>query len=177
MTKAEKANVIEALQEKFSGVQYFYIADSSTLPVEEVNALRRVCFEKGVGMQVAKNTLIQKALERIGNDSYTPLFDTLKGPSTIFFSEEISNLPAKIIKDFRKTHEKPLLKAAFIDNEVYIGDEQLEMLASLKSKHELIADVIGLLQSPAKNVISALQSGGDTLARLLQALEERGQEQ
>jgi large subunit ribosomal protein L10 len=123
-------------------------------------------------MQVAKNTLIQKALEAVGGD-YSELFDALKGSSTIMFSES-AKAPAKLIKELRKTGDKPVLKAAYIDSAIFIGDNQLDALVNLKSKEELIGEIIGLLQSPAKNVISALQSGGNTIAGLVKTLQERG---
>ncbi len=175
MTKNGKAEIIAELAEKFGATSVFYLTDSSTLTVEAINNLRRECFSKGVQVKVAKNTLIKRALESAtadGGSTYEGLYDVLKGPTTIIFSE-VSNLPAKIIKEFRKSNEKPVLKAAFIDNEVYIGDEQLEFLSSLKSKDELIADVLALLQSPAKNVVSALQSSGGKLAGILKTLSER----
>lgn len=175
MTKAKKAEVIAELKEQFSQATSFYLADSSTLNVEDINSLRQVCFDKDVVIRVAKNTLIQKALESVsaeGDNSYDQLFGSLKGPTTVIFSE-VSNLPAKIIKDFRKTHEKPVLKAAYIDSEVFLGDDQLEMLTTLKSKDELIGDVLLLLQSPAKNLVSALQSAGGNLAGIIKTLSER----
>ena len=173
MTKAQKQETIEALKEQFANANIFYIADSSTLNVAQISKLRRICFEKGVEFKVAKNTLIQKALEASeDSDRYEKLFDVLHGPTSIMFSE-ISNLPAKIIKEFRKTSEKPVLKAAYIDKDIFIGEENLETLATLKSKEELIGEIIGLLQSPAKNVISALQSSGGKLAGILKTLSEK----
>ena len=173
MTKAEKAAAIEGLKDKFSNVSYFYLTDASTLTVEQVNNFRRLCFEKGVEMKVVKNTLAQKALESFDADrKYDALYESLKGPTAILFTET-ANVPAKVLKEFRKDSEKPVLKAAYIDTAVYIGDDQIDSLTKLKSKEELIGEVIGLLQSPAKNVISALQSGGQTISGLLKALEER----
>ncbi|MCB0632909.1 MAG: 50S ribosomal protein L10 [Saprospiraceae bacterium] len=173
MTKAEKAAAIEGLKDKFSNVSYFYLTDASTLTVEQVNNFRRLCFEKGVEMKVVKNTLAQKALESFDADRrYDALYESLKGPTAILFTET-ANVPAKVLKEFRKDSEKPILKAAYIDTAVYIGDDQIDSLTKLKSKEELIGEVIGLLQSPAKNVISALQSGGQTIVGLLKALEER----
>lgn len=173
MTKAEKTAAIEVLKDKFSNVSYFYLTDASTLTVEQVNKFRGLCFEKGVEMKVVKNTLAQKALESFPADmNYDALYDSLKGPTAILFTET-ANAPAKLIKEFRKESEKPTLKAAYIETAVYIGDDQIDPLTKLKSKEELIADVIALLQSPAKTVISSLQSGGQTISGLLQALEER----
>ncbi|MDX1477941.1 MAG: 50S ribosomal protein L10 [Saprospiraceae bacterium] len=173
MTKQEKVATIEELQNKFAEHEFFYVTDSSTLSVEEVNKLRRLCFENGIEMRVVKNTLARKALEAAADEKgYEPLYDILKGPTAIMFTET-SNAPAKTIKQFREDYDRPLLKAAYIDTDVYIGDDQLETLVKLKSKEELIGEVIGLLQSPMKNLISALQSGGNTLSGLLKALEER----
>jgi large subunit ribosomal protein L10 len=176
MTRSEKTATIEALKEKLANVEFFYLADSSTLTVAQVNKFRGMCFEKGVEMKVVKNTLIQKALESAPEEkNYKELYEALKGHTALLFTDT-ANAPAKVIKAFRKDGEKPSLKAAYIEADVYLGDEQLEALASLKSKEDLLADVIGLLQSPAKNVISTLQSGGSTLSGLLKALEERGEQ-
>jgi len=176
MNKEDKAVIIEALVEKFNKNNYFYITDASGLTVAEVNNFRRLCFEKGVEYSVFKNTLIKKALERIDNSADYTQFDdaVLKGFSGIIFSEESGNLPAKILKDFRKKgNEKPILKGASVDASLFIGDDQLEALSKLKSKAELIGEIIGLLQSPAKNVISSLQSGSNILAGLVKTLSER----
>ncbi|MCB9052041.1 MAG: 50S ribosomal protein L10 [Lewinellaceae bacterium] len=175
MTRAEKTATIEALKDKLSGIDFFYLADSSTLTVEQVNKFRRLCFEKGIEMKVVKNTLIQKALESAPEEkNYAGLFEALKGPTAILISDK-ANAPAKLIKEFRENNEKPTLKAAYIDTDVFLGDEKLDELAKLKSKEDLVAEVIALLQSPAKNVISALQSGGQTLVGILKTLEERGE--
>ncbi len=175
MTKDQKTATIEELKDKFANNNFFYIADSSSMTVADISDFRRKCFEKGVSVKVYKNTLIQKALETFEDSKgYAPLYDVLKGQSTLIFSET-ANLPAKILKDFRtKDVEKPALKAAYIDSDVYVGDDQIQPLADLKSKEDLIGDVILLLQSPIKNVIGSLQSGGNTLSGLLKALEERG---
>lgn len=173
MTKAEKAAAIEGLKDKFSSVSYFYLTDASTLTVEQVNKFRGLCFEKGVEMKVVKNTLAQKALESFPEElNYDALYESLKGPTAILFTET-ANMPAKVLKEFRKESEKPILKAAYIESAVFVGDDQIESLSKLKSKEELIGDVIALLQSPAKTVISSLQSGGQTISGLLKALEER----
>lgn len=176
MTKTQKNEAIEVLKEKFSQYTNFYLADSSSLTVAQVNALRRVCFEKKVEMRVAKNTLIRKALESINSKGYAGVYDSLNGQTAIMFSENAKE-PAVIISSFRKSNnaEKPIMKAAFIDTDVFVGDDQLESLSRLKSKHELIGEIIGLLQSPAKNVISGLQSGGNKLAGILKTLSEKGQ--
>jgi large subunit ribosomal protein L10 len=173
MTRSDKASAIEQLKEKFSTSEFFYVADSSALTVDDVNKLRALCFEKGVEMQVVKNTLAVKALEQLDEgDKYTDLKNVLKGPSTILFAD-VANTPAKVIKEFRKSHDKPVLKAAYIDSDIYVGDDQVDSLAALKSRDELIGDVILLLQSPIKNVVSGLKSGGQTISGLLKALEER----
>ena len=156
MRKEEKDQIINELAEKLSQYNNVYITDVSALTVEKTNQLRRLCFSKGITMQVAKNTLIKKAMERSGNN-LEGLFDTLKGSTAIMFSET-GNGPAKLIKEFRKKSDKPVLKGAYIAADTYIGDKQLDALATLKSKNELIADIIALLQSPARNIISALQS-------------------
>lgn len=175
MTRDEKGSLIAELAEKFAQTDYFYVTDSSTLPVSEINAFRRLCFSKGVEVQVVKNKIIQKALERASGKSYADsLIKSLKGPSTLIFSDN-SNLPAKVLKEFRagRPHGRPLLKAAYIDSSVFVGDDQLDALVSLKSKTELLGDLIGLLSSPAQNVVSALQSGGGKLAGILKTLSEK----
>jgi len=173
MTRQEKATVIEELKEKFENNDFFYITDSSTLTVQEVNSFRQLCFEKGVEMKVVKNTLAQKALESAPEEkNYAQIYEALKGPTAFLFTET-ANVPARLIKEFREDHDRPILKAAYIDTSVYMGDDQIEPLTKLKSKEELLGEVIGLLQSPIKNVISSLQSGGQTLSGLLKALEER----
>lgn len=175
MTRAEKAATIEELKGKFEGSSFFYVTDSSTLTVEQVNKLRGLCFEKGVEMRVVKNTLVRKALEAApAEKNYAELYDSLKGPTALMFTDT-AKYPATIIKEFRGEDERPLVKAAYIDTAVYIGDDKLTELSKLKSKEELVGEIIGLLQSPAKNVISALKSGGSTLSGLLKALEERGE--
>ena len=173
MRKEEKHEVVSALAEKMREYGNFYITDTSSLSVEKINNIRRKCFESEIGMQVAKNTLIKKALEQLENSDVTPLFEVLKGSSSILFSTN-ANAPAKLIKELRKgKNEKPVLKAAFVDSAVFIGDNQLDALVNLKSREELIGEIIGLLQSPAKNVISALQSGGNKLAGIVKTLQER----
>lgn len=174
MTREEKTAIIEELKGKFEHAPYFYITDSSTLTVEKVNNLRRLLFEKGIEMRVVKNTLLRKAMETFPEDrNYSALFDSLHGPTAVMFTE-VANSPARVIKEFRKDGEKPSIKAAYIDSAVFLGDDQLEALANLKSKEELLGEIIGLLQSPARNVISALKSGGSTIMGLLKTLEERG---
>jgi len=172
MRKEEKQEIVQALAEQIKSYGNFYIADTADLSVEKVNGIRRKCFESNIVIKVVKNSLIKKALIEAGVDS-EEIVATLKGASTVMFSE-IGNAPAKLIKQLRKEGDKPLLKAAYIDSSAFVGDSQLNTLVNLKSKEELIADVIALLQSPAKNVISALQSGGNTISGLVKALEERG---
>lgn len=173
MTKQEKNEVIEVLKEKFSRYNNFYITNTESLTVEQVNKLRGICFDKQVEMKVAKNTLIRKALEQLDETRFQGAFDSLQGVTALMFSESAKE-PAMILTSFRKegNTDKPVLKAAFIDGDVFIGDNQLAALKDLKSKQDLIGEIIGLLQSPAKNVISGLNAGSK-LASLIKALEER----
>ncbi len=175
MTPAQKNEVIVELKEKFSQYDNFYITDTESLTVEQVNKLRRICFEKNVEIRVAKNTLIRKAMEQLDEERFKGTFDSLHGVTALMFCEN-GKEPAVIISDFRSTvkSERPSLKAAFIDGSVFNGNESLESLKTLKSKLELIGEIIGLLQSPAKNVISALNAG-NKLAALVKALEERAE--
>jgi large subunit ribosomal protein L10 len=172
MTREEKNQIIDSLVGDLTKYGNFYITDISALTVEKTNQLRRACFNKNIKLSVAKNTLIRKALDKMEGD-YSEIHTALKGTSAIMYCET-GNVPAKVIKEFRKTSDKPLLKGAWIDSAVFLGDNQLEALASLKSKNELIADIIALLQSPAKNVISGLQGGGQKLSGILKTLEARG---
>jgi large subunit ribosomal protein L10 len=173
MTKQEKNEVIDVLKEKFEQYNNFYIANTESLSVEQINKLRGICFNKQVEMKVAKNTLIRKALESINNERFSDVYESLHGVTALLFSENAKE-PALIISDFRKgiNTERPVLKAAFIDGDVFAGDDQLKALTTLKSKQDLIGDIIGLLQSPAKRVISGLNAGSK-LASLVKALEER----
>src|SRR4030095_2436872 len=159
MTKDQKNEVIDVLKEKFSQYNNFYVTNTEALTVAQVNKLRRICFSKKVEMKVAKNTLIKKALESLDSTRYTGMFDSLNGVTALLFSENAKE-PALIISSFRKesNSEKPVLKAAFIDGDVFAGNDQLKVLTTLKSKNDLIGEIIGLLQSPAKNVISALNA-------------------
>jgi large subunit ribosomal protein L10 len=173
MNKQEKDQVISDLKEKFSNSSYIYFTDASSMTVAEVNKLRRMCFNKGIKMTVVKNKLAKKAMEQLGEErNFTSVFPALAGPTAIMLTDT-ANLPAKLIKEFRGDGKKPSLKAAYIDSDVFFGEESLEALISLKSKEELIGDVIMLLQSPAKNVIAALQSGGSKIAGLVKTLETR----
>lgn len=172
MTKEEKAKYIDELAVELSQAGIFYLTDTSELTVETINSLRRRCFQSNIRLRVVKNTLLQKAMERIDGKDYSELSQVLSGPTSIMFAE-VGNLPAKIIKEFRKKNAKPLLKGAFIDEAIFIGDAQLDSLTTLKSKDELVGEIIGLLQSPAKNVISALKGQGSKIAGILKTLEER----
>ena len=173
MTREDKNAAIAELKEELIGTQFFYLADSSTLTVAKINKFRRMCFEKGISVKVAKNTLIQKALEDAPEaKGYAALFDTLKGPTTILISSN-PKAPAKLLEDFRKTEERPLLKAAYIDSSVFIGDEQIAALVKLKSKEEMIGEIIGLLQSPSKRIASQLKATGTKIAGIVKTLEER----
>jgi large subunit ribosomal protein L10 len=178
MTKEEKKSIIEGLTEKFKETPHFYITNASGFSVAQVNAFRRVCFEKGIEYKVYKNTLIKKALENMDADYQEFCDTTLKGFSGILFSPEVANLPAKVLLEFRKKlgskEKRPLFKGASVDGgDQYLGEETLEMLSKLKSKDELLGEIISLLQSPAKNVVSALQSGQNTLAGLVKTLSEK----
>ena len=174
MTKQEKNEVIDVLKEKFEQYNNFYITNTESLTVAQINKLRGICFSRKVEMKVAKNTLIKKALESINNERFSNVYESLHGVTALLFSENPKE-PALIISNFRKDGkdaERPVLKAAFIDGDVYAGDNQLKALTTLKSKNDLIGEIIGLLQSPAKNVISGLNAG-NKLAGLVKALEER----
>jgi large subunit ribosomal protein L10 len=175
MTREEKNKIIDELVETLTRYNSFYITDIDTLNAEKTSKLRRDCYKKDVYLRVAKNSLIKKALDKIEGD-YSQLIPTLKGSSAIMGCETASQ-PAKLIRDFRqasgKNATKPALKSAYIDGGVFVGDNQLDVLASLKSKNELIGDVIGLLQSPAKSVISGLKGQGGKIAGILKTLEER----
>jgi large subunit ribosomal protein L10 len=173
MNKEQKNEVIEALKEKFNQYNNFYVTNTEALTVDQVGKLRRICFNKNVEMKVAKNTLIKKALESIDAERYSGVYDSLNGVTALMFSENPKE-PALIISTFRSESktEKPVLKAAYIDSDVFVGDDQLATLKTLKSKQDLIGEIISLLQSPAKNVISGLNAGSK-LASLVKALEER----
>lgn len=174
MTREEKNQEIEALVGILEGVSTLYIADIAGLDAETTSNLRRQAFKNDIKISVVKNTLLKKAMERT-DKPFEGLFETLKGNTSIMVSET-GNAPAKLIKEFRKKSDKPLLKGAYIEEAIYVGDDQLDALSTIKSKDELIGDVIMLLQSPAKNVISGLQaSAGNKVAGLVKALEERAQ--
>ena len=171
MTREEKSQVIETLTAQLSDNANIYLADISGLDAGNTTNLRRACFKAGVQLAVVKNTLLKKAMESSDKD-FGELTNILKGNTSLMISET-GNAPAKVIKEFRKKSDKPLLKGAYIQESIYVGDNQLDSLVELKSKDELVGEIIGLLQSPAKNVISALKSGGSTIAGLVKTLSER----
>lgn len=171
MTREEKSQVIETLTAQLSDNENIYLADISGLNAGTTTNLRRACFKAGVQLAVVKNTLLKKAMESSDKD-FGSLPEVLKGNTSIMFSET-GNAPAKVIKEFRKKSDKPLLKGAFIEEAIFIGDDKLDTLVSIKSKEEVIGDIVGLLQSPAKNVISALKSGGGKIAGILKTLSEK----
>jgi large subunit ribosomal protein L10 len=173
MRKEEKQLLINSLTEKLSNSSNFYLTDISNLNADKTSKLRRLCFSRDVKLVVTKNKLLRKAMEKSGKE-VSELYDTLKGATSVMFSES-GNAPAKLIKEFRKTSDRPILKAAYIEETTYIGDEQLDFLIAIKSKNELIGDLIALLQSPAKNVVGALQSGGQKISGILTTLSERSE--
>ncbi len=173
MRKEDKKALIESLTAQLSEHNNFYLADVSTLNAEDTSNLRRMCFNRGITMRVVKNTLLHKAMEQSERE-FDELYEALKGNTALMFAEA-GSAPAKLIKEFRKKSKYPILKAAFIEEMTYLGDEQLDFLASIKSKDELIADVIALLQSPMNNVLSALKSGGNKLSGILETLSEKNE--
>lgn len=172
MTREEKAQYIENLTNDLKETGVFYLADTSELTVEKINDFRGRCFKNGIRLQVVKNTLFEKAMDKLGNEDLKSLNEVLSGPTSVMFAE-VGNAPAKVIKDFRKKNDKPVLKAAYIDEAIYIGEEHLEALTAIKSKDEVIADIVALLQSPAKNVVSGLKGQGSKLSGILKTLSER----
>lgn len=171
MKKEDKNQLIETLAEQLRTAGSFYVTDTSGLNADTTSKLRRTCFKRNIRLQVVKNSLLHKAMERSGKQ-LDELFPVLHGPTSLMISE-VANDPAKMIKEFRKSTQKPLLKGAYVEESVYIGDDQLDALINIKSKFELIGDLIGLLQSPSKNVISALQSGGNILSGVVKTLSEK----
>ena len=171
MTKEQKVQEIQDLTEKLSLVKNLYLTDIAGLDAVQTTALRRACFNSNIKLSVVKNTLLEKAMEASDKD-FGNLKEVLKGNTSLMFSD-VGNTPAKLIKNFRKKSEKPLLKGAYIEEAIYIGDDQIDLLESIKSKEELIGEVITLLKSPAKNVISALQSGRSNISGILKTLSER----
>ena len=172
MTKEQKQSMIDELSNSLDSNGVIYITDISELDAAATSALRRQCFAKNIKLSVVKNTLLKKAMENVKGKDFTELYDVLPGPTAIMLSE-VGNIPARLIKDFRKKNNKPLLKGAFVEESIYVGDDQLGTLVDIKSKDELIGEIVGLLQSPAKNVISALNSGKSTIAGLVKTLSEK----
>ncbi len=171
MRKEEKTGIINSLAETLKEYSHFYLTDTAELNAADTSDLRRKCFENQIKLVVVKNTLLQRALEQVGLEC-GELFPVLKGSTAVMFSNS-GNTPAKMIKEFRRSHPKPLIKGAFIEDSVYVGENLLEILVALKSREELIGDIIMLLQSPAKNVISALQSGGLKIHGVLETLSNK----
>ena len=171
MTREEKSQVIEELTAQLTDSSNFYLTDISGLNAANTSSLRRACFKANVKLSVVKNTLLEKAMEASDKD-FGELSSILKGNTSVMYSQT-GNAPAKVIKAFRKKSEKPFLKGAFIEEAVYIGDDQLDMLVNIKSREELIGEIIGLLQSPAKNVVSALQSSGGKLSGIIKTLSQK----
>lgn len=171
MKKEEKTLLTVKIKEKIEQSNSFYITDTSELNSKDTSVLRRKCFESEVNLIVAKNTIIKKALEQL-DEKYKPLLEVLKGTSALMFSKE-TNAPAKLIKEFRKTNKKPLIKAAYIEEMIYLGDNQLDSLVNIKSKEELIDDIILMLKTPINNVISALQTGQNNLSGIIKTLSDK----
>lgn len=171
MTREEKANMIESIKTNLDTNSTIYLTDCSGLDADTTSKLRRACFKSNIKMSIVKNTLLFKAMEAVDKD-FGELKSVLKGNTALMFSE-VGNAPAKVIKNFRKKSEKPILKGAFVEESIYIGDDQLNLLADIKSKDELIGEVIELLQSPAKNVISALSSSKGKIAGLVKTLSKK----
>ena len=171
MKSSEKQVIIENLQKQIDSYNHFYLTDISGLNAAVTSDLRRQCFKQDIKLVVAKNTLLRKALESSGKNA-EGLFVALKGNTSVMFSEQ-GNVPAKLIKEFGKKHKKPVLKAAYVEESVYVGENQLDALVAVKSKNEVIADVVALLQSPMKTVLSQLQSGGNIIHGVLDTLKEK----
>jgi large subunit ribosomal protein L10 len=172
MTKAQKNQLIDDLADSLTANDVIYLADTSELDAEATSNLRRTCFKHNIKLNVVKNTLLKKAFEKVEGKDFSELNEVLAGPTALMLSDT-GNAPAKLIKEFRKKHAKPLLKAAYVEEMCFIGDDQLTTLSEIKSREELIGEVIGLLQSPIKNVVGALKSGGHTVSGLVKALSER----
>ncbi len=171
MKREEKNVVIENLAEQLKEYSHFYLADITALNAADTSALRRKCFENDIKLVVVKNTLLKKALEK-SDANFEELYPVLEGATSVMFTNS-GNVPAKVIKEFRKKHDKPILKGAYVQESIYVGDNMLDALVAIKTKEELIGDIIMLLQSPAKNVVSALQSGANTIHGVLETLSKR----
>lgn len=172
MTKAEKNQLIEDLAVTLTENDVVYLADTSELNAEATSNLRRTCFTQGIKLNVVKNTMLMKAFERVEGKDFSGLYEVLAGPTAVMLSDT-GNAPAKLIKEFRKKHPKPLLKGAYVEEMCYVGDDQLQTLVDIKSREELIGEIVALLQSPIQNVVGALKSGGSTVAGLVKTLSER----
>jgi large subunit ribosomal protein L10 len=172
MTKQEKNQLIEELTQTLTTNSVIYLADASGLSAERTSHLRRTCFNKNIKLSVVKNTLLKKAFERVEGKDFSELYEVLSGPTAIMISDT-GNAPAKLIKEFRNKEAKPQLKGAYVEEMCFVGDDQLQTLIDIKSREELIGEVIGLLQSPIRNVVGALQSGGHTIAGLVKTLSDR----
>ena len=171
MRREEKNTIIDSLAERLKEYSHFYLTDTDQLNAADTSALRRKCFENDIKLIVVKNTLLKRALEQTGTN-FEELYPVLKGSTSIMFANT-GNGPAKLIKEFRKKHDKPVLKGAYVQESIYVGENMLDALVSVKTKQELIGDIILLLQSPAKNVVSALQSGGTKIHGVLETLSKR----
>jgi large subunit ribosomal protein L10 len=172
MTKEEKGKYIDDLAIELKDANVIYLTDTAELTVEAINTLRRKCYQSNIRLKVVKNTLLEKAMDRVEGKDFGQLKETLSGPTSIMFSE-VGNVPAKLIEEFRKKGAKPVLKGAYINEAIFIGDNQLSMLSSIKSKDEMLGEIIGLLQSPMKNVVSGLTGAGGKIAGILKTLESR----
>ena len=172
MTKEQKNQLIDDLALSLTENSVIYLADTSELDAEATSDLRRTCFKQNIKLNVVKNTLLKKAFDRVEGKDFSDLNSVLAGPTALLLSDT-GNAPARLIKEFRKKHSKPLLKAAYVEEMCFVGDDQLNTLVEIKSREELIGEVIGLLQSPIRNVIGALQSGGHTLSGLVKTLSEK----
>jgi large subunit ribosomal protein L10 len=171
MRREEKYAIIDSLTERLNEFSHFYLTDTAQLNAADTSDLRRKCFENDIKLVVVKNTLLKRALEQ-SNVNFEELYPVLKGTTSIMFTQS-GNIPAKLIKEFRRKHDKPVLKGAYVQESVYVGDNMLDTLVSIKTREELIGDIIMLLQSPALNVISALQSGGNKIHGVLETLSKR----
>ena len=173
MRKEDKKSIIDSILAELQACPNFYLTDISDLNAEKTSQLRRQCFNSGIKMLVVKNTLLHKAMQNMDKD-YDDLYNVLKGSTAVMLCET-GNAPAKLIKNFRQKNDRPILKGAYIEECCYVGDDMIDTLCSIKSKNELIADIIALLQSPVKNVISGLQSGGHKLSGILETLSEKAE--
>ena len=173
MTRQDKNQLIDELSEVLREKSVLYLTDASGMDAETTTQLRRESFKKDITVRVVKNTLLRKAMERVEEKNFDELYSALVGQTALLIGD-VGNAPAKLIKEFAKKHEMPVLKAAYVEEACYVGANQLDALTSIKSKEELLGDIVMLLQSPAKNVLGALQSGGNTISGLVKALESRG---